>query len=87
MNTQDSEKGTIVDFAVQLMVMVIILLFASLWWFESRGDKVEKRLERIEAQQAKQPAETAIEVGKIIEPFLKDKESWKTAEPEINKFR
>lgn len=83
----DKSESPIFDFAVQLQVMGIILLFAALWWFESRGDKVEKRLERIEALQAKQPVETAVEIGKVIEPFLKDKESWKIAEPEIKKFR
>ncbi len=32
MNQQwDSEKGSVVDFAVHLIIMLIILTFASLW--------------------------------------------------------
>lgn len=83
MNSRDSEKGSVVDFAVQLMVMVIIVLFASLWWFETRVDDVEKRLERIEAKQANQAEETASEVGKLIEPFLEDKDSWQQSKPQL----
>lgn len=86
MNARDSEKGSVVDFATQLIVMVIIVLFASLWWFETRVDNVEKRLERIETQQANQAEETAIEVGKVIEPFLEDKKSWQQSEPLLREY-
>ena len=78
MNAKDSDnQGSIFDFAVQLQVMVIVLLFAALWWFESRLDKIE-------AKQGLQPAETAKQVEMILKPFLKDSTSWQKAKNEIN---
>lgn len=75
---RDSDnQGSMVDFAVQLQVMVIVLLFAALWWFESRLDKIE-------AKQSLQPAETAKQVEAILEPFLKDRTSWQKVKNEIN---
>jgi hypothetical protein len=61
-------QGSVVDFAVQLQVMVIVLLFAALWWFESRLDKIEAN--------ANQAAESVENIEELIEPFLKDKTSW-----------
>lgn len=75
MNSQrDGEnQGSMVDFAVQLQVMVIVLLFAALWWFESRLDKIEAK--------ANQAAESVLRVEEIIGPFLEDQTSWQQSKP------
>ena len=70
-------QGSVVDFAVQLQIMVIVLLFAALWWFESRLDKIEVKANRA--------AESVEHIEELISPFLKDKTSWQKAESEINK--
>ena len=71
-------QGSVVDFAVQLQIMVIVLLFAALWWFESRLDKIE-----VKANQAA----TTDEVEQIFKSFMKEPELWQTANEEIKKFK
>jgi len=66
-------QGSVVDFAVQLQVMVIVLLFAALWLFELRLDKIEVK--------ANQAAESVLRVEEIIGPFLEDQTSWQLSEP------
>jgi hypothetical protein len=80
MNSQrdGDNQGSMVDFAVQLQVMVIILLFAALWWFESRLDKIEVRTNQ---------AATTDEVERIFKSFMKEPELWQTANEEIKKFK
>ena len=70
-------QGSVVDFAVQLQIMVIVLLLAALWWFESRLDKIEAKANRA--------AESVEHIEELIGPFLEDKTSWQKAKSEINK--
>ncbi len=71
----DKSESQLFDFAVQLQVMVIILLFASLWWFENRLDKIE-----IKANKA---VESSQHVEDIIKPFLEDVKSWQKAKSQL----
>ena len=71
-------QGSVVDFAVQLQIMVIVLLFAALWWFESRLDKIESK--------ANQAAESVEHIEELIGPFLKDKTSWQQSEPLLREY-
>lgn len=68
-------QGSVVDFAVQLQVMVIVLLFAALWWFESRLDKIEVK--------ANQAAESVEHIEDLITPFLKEAESWQKSKLQL----
>lgn len=68
-------QGSVVDFAVQLQVMVIVLLFAALWWFETRLDKIEAKANRA--------VESVENIEDFIKPFLKDESSWQKSEDQL----